>query len=216
MISQQNYKGVTEKEYLKHLKETTEYTGVHPKKFILWLGMASMTMFFAALTSSVIIKKGDFKAWENFKLPSVFIYSTIAILFVSVFMHLSLTFYRKAKFSNFRTFLTLGFFAALLFLFLQYQGWIALTNMGMPLTGNISGQFIYLLSSMHGLHIAVGLFVSLIFLFFAFRSRKDPIYELRNIANPERLLHMELLVQFWHYIDIVWIYLYFFLYYNYQ
>ena len=31
------------------LKEKTEYTGVHPQKFALWIAMASMSMFFAAL-----------------------------------------------------------------------------------------------------------------------------------------------------------------------
>jgi cytochrome c oxidase subunit 3 len=206
---------VKEDEYLKGLKGTTEYTGVHPKKFALWLGMASMTMFFAALTSALILKKGDYKVWENFRLPDAFLYSTIVIVLVSVFMHFSLIAYKKANFKVFRSFLLLGFILAVVFLFLQYIGWIALTSIGKPLTGNISGQFIYLISSLHAVHIVVGLIVTFIFLIFAFRARKDVLFELKNIANPERLLHMELLVSFWHFIDIVWIYLYLFFYYNY-
>ena len=42
------------------LKEKTEYTGVHPQKFALWIAMASMSMFFAALTSALLVKKGDY------------------------------------------------------------------------------------------------------------------------------------------------------------
>lgn len=206
---------VKEDEYLNGLKNTTEYTGVHPKKFALWLGMASMTMFFAALTSALILKKGDYKVWENFKLPMVFLYSTIVIVGVSVAMHLSLLAYKQTKFQLFRLLLVLGFILAMVFLGLQYYGWLVLTDIGKPLTGNISGQFIYLISSLHGLHIAVGLIVTLVFLIFAFRARKDEIFELRNIANPTRILHMELLVTFWHFIDIVWIYLYLFFYFNY-
>lgn len=204
-----------EDDYIKKLKSTTEYTGVHPKRFALWLGMASMTMFFAALTSALILKKGDYKVWENFKLPVSFMYSTVAIVLVSVIMHFSYIAYKKAKFAAFRWLLFLGFLLGIGFLLLQYFGWAALNSIGKPITGNISGQFIYLISSLHGFHIVVGLIVTFIFLIFAFRARKDEAFEFKNIANPSRLLHMELLVTFWHFIDIVWIYLYLFFYYNY-
>jgi cytochrome c oxidase subunit 3 len=175
-----------------------------------------MTMFFAALTSALLIKKGDYRVWENFRLPGIFMYSTVVILAVSVTMQLSLVSYRRAKFFAFRTLLLVSFVLACLFLALQVKGWAILKQMGLPLTGNLSGSFIYLITSMHGLHIVLGLFVTLIFLIFAIRARKDPIYELRDIINPKRQLNLELLVSFWHYIDIVWVYLYVFFYLNYQ
>lgn len=198
------------------LKERTEYTGVHPQKFAMWMAMASMTMFFAALTSALIVKKGDYQVWENFKLPGIFLYSTIFIVLVSVTMHASLISYRKAKFTLFRTLLFISFLLGCVFLFLQVQGWSILASMGLPLTGNLSGSFIYLITSMHGLHIVGGLAVTLLFLFFAIRARKDPLFELRDIINPKRQLNLELLVSYWHYVDAVWVYLYIFFYINYQ
>ena len=203
---------LTEKDFLK---EKTEYTGVHPQKFALWLGMASMSMFFAALTSALLIKKGDYMSWENFRLPTVFLYSTASIVALSVCIHASLISYRKAKFGLFRWLLFFSFLLGCLFLGLQLKGWETLKDMGMPLTGNLSGSFIYVITSAHGLHIAVGLLVTFIFLAFAFRSRKDPIYELRDIINPKRQLNLELLVSYWHYVDAVWVYLYVFFYLNY-
>jgi cytochrome c oxidase subunit III len=198
------------------LRDKTEYTGVHPLKFAMWLGMAAMAMFFAALTSALLIKKGDFRAWENFRLPNIFIYSTLTIISVSVIMQWALYSYRQAKFALFRRLLLLSFFLACTFLVMQVRGWYILTDMGMPLSGNVAGQFIYLLTSMHGIHIIGGLVVTVVFLVGAFRSRKDPIYELRDIINPKRQLHLELLVSFWHFIDAVWVYLYFFFLLNYQ
>ena len=88
--------------------------------------------------------------------------------------------------------------------------------MGFPLTGNIAGQFVYMLAIAHGAHIAIALLVTGIALIKAVRARKDPLFELRNIINPKRKLQMQLLVTFWHYIDIVWIYLYVFFYFNYR
>ena len=201
--------------YMNDLKRTTEYTGVHPQKFALWLAMASMTMFFAALTSALILKKGDFKSWENFKIPSVFMVSTFVIIATSVCMHISLICYRRAKFFAFRILLFLGFVLGLAFLGSEYAGFNALKNMGFPLTGNIAGQFVYLVAIAHGAHILIALAITLIAVIFAIRARKDELFELRNIINPKRKLHMELLVTFWHYIDIVWVYLYVFFYLNY-
>lgn len=198
------------------LKERLEYTGVHPQKFALWLGMASMTMFFAALTSALLVKKGDYQVWENFELPDVFVYSTVAVIVTSLVIHGSLICYRKAKFAAFRSLLFLSFITGLLFLGLQYIGWRQMTEMGMTLTGSISASFVYLLTAAHGAHIAVGLLVTLIFMVFALRSRKDPLYELRDIINPKRQLNLEMLVSYWHFVDIVWVYLYIFFLLNYQ
>ncbi len=183
---------------------------------MLWIAMASMTMFFAALTSALLIKKGDFRAWENFRLPHIFIFSTITIVSVSVTMQWALFSYRKAKFVMFRRLLFISFILGCAFLAMQLTGWHILKTMGMPIDGNVAGQFVYLLTSTHGVHIIGGLVVTLIFLIGAIRSRKDPIYELRDIINPKRQLHLELLVSFWHYIDAVWVYLYFFFILNYQ
>ncbi len=200
----------------KFLKERTEYTGIHPQKFALWIGMASMTMFFAAITSALLVKKGDYRSWENFRLPTVFLFSTITVALVSVCIHTALLSYRAAKFERFRWLMFFSFLLGCLFLGLQLQGWHVMQQGGMTLTENLSGSFLYLITSAHGVHIIVGLVVMLIFLVNAFRNRKDPIYELRDIINPKRQLHLELLVGFWHYIDAVWIYLYVFLYFNYR
>ena len=205
-----------EDEYMNDLKKNTEYTGIHPQLFGLWLAMASMTMLFAALTSAMILKKGDFRTWENFKLPDVFMLSTLLIVMLSVVMHTALINYKKANFAAFRWLIFGGFVLGLSFLFTQWRGFVAMKTLGFPLTGNISGQFIYMLAVVHGFHIAIALLVTLVVLIKAVRSRKDPLFELRNIINPKRKLQMQLLVTFWHYIDIVWIYLYLFFYFNYR
>lgn len=197
-------------------RDKTEYTGVHPQKFALWLAMASMTMFFAALTSALIVKRGDFKAWEGFKLPSIFLYSTFAVVLVSVLMQVALMYYRKAKFTAFRVALGAGSVMALVFIGLQLGGWKIMTAGGLPINGSVSASFLYLISGAHGVHLLIGLLVTLLFLVAAIRSRKDPIYELRNIINPKRQLNLELLVGYWHYVDAVWVYLYFFFLLNYQ
>lgn len=201
---------------LQEKEAEREFTGVHPKKFALWLAMASMTMFFAALTSALVVKKADVQAWENFRLPTIFLYSTGVIVLVSALMHFSLMQYRKAGFGLSRVTFIVAFILAVVFLLMQWMGWKVLMAMGLPLDGNLSGSFIYLITFFHGLHIVGGLAVGLIFMIGAIRSRNDALFELKGIANPTRQLNLELIVSYWHYIDIVWIYLYVFFYFNYQ
>jgi cytochrome c oxidase subunit 3 len=192
-----------------------EQTGVHPQKFMLWVAMGAMSMFFAALTSTLVVKKGDFGSWENFKLPHVFFFSTLAVIAVSVCLHFSLAYYRKSNFNLFRWLLAGGMLCALAFLGFQAMGWHTLKAMGFPITGNLSGSFIYLITYMHAAHIVLGWLVLFVFFIVAVRERKDEIVELRNIINPKRQLQLELLVMFWHYIDAVWLYLYVFFLLNY-
>lgn len=198
------------------IKEKTEYNGVHPQKLALWIAMASMSMFFAALTSALLVKKGDYRVWENFKLPTIFMFSTVSVIAVSVCIHAALISYRKAKFVQFRWLMFFSFILGCLFLVLQLGGWNVMINGGMTLTENLSGAFIYVITASHGVHIIVGLLVMMVFIIDAFRNRMDPIYELRSIINPKRQLHLELLVSYWHYVDAVWVYLYVFFYLNYR
>ncbi len=177
---------------------------------MLWLAMAAMAMFFAALLSALIFKRGDFKAWEEFKLPKVFLYSTLAAVCTSVLFQFSLIQYRKKNFLNFRLFFFIGLISAIGFLLCQLAGWHALTAMGKPIIGNISGQFIYLLSYIHAFHIVIGLLVAVVFYVIAIVVRKKDVFETKGAVNPERQLHLELLVQFWHFIDAVWVVIYLF------
>ena len=55
----------------------------------------------------------------------------------------------------------------------------------------------------------------LIVWFKAWRSRKDELFELRNIINPKRVLAIEVLTLFWHFVDGLWIYLFLFIFFNY-
>jgi cytochrome c oxidase subunit 3 len=198
------------------LRDQKEYSGVHPQKFALWIGMASMSMFFAALTSALLVKKGDYRSWEGFRLPIVFLFSTLSVIGVSVCIHSALICYRKAKFTTFRWLMFFSFLLGCLFLSLQLTGWSVLQHGGMTLTENLSGSFIYVITAAHGVHIIVGLVVMLVFLLHAVKNRKDPIYELRDIINPRRQLNLELLVSYWHYVDAVWVYLYVFFFLNYR
>ena len=189
--------------------------GIHPLKLMMYISFASIFMFFAVTTSALLVKKGDVVNWVDFKLPNVFLVSTIVAISCSLLVHYSLKLYKEAKFEQFRKTLLLSMLAGFAFLGCQILGFNALTQIGMPLDGNASGSFIWFIAIAHGLHVIGGIVFSLVTYIKARINRNDPIYELRDLINPKRVLSLELLSTYWHFIDLLWVYLYLFFYFNY-
>lgn len=188
---------------------------IHPYKVIMYLAMASILMFFAITTSALLVKKGDTMAWEAFKLPTIFFISTLILLSSSALMHYAKHLYGNLKFQFSRLALLLSILLALVFVFSQYLGFKELNAMGKPLAGNASGSFIWVIVISHALHIIGGLFFALLILFKSFRNRNNIEFEGSNMLNPKRLLSLELVTMYWHFIDFIWIYLFIFFYFNY-
>lgn len=172
---------------------------IHPHKFALWLGIASIIMLFAALTSAFIVRSAAAE-WIEFKLPGIFLFTTVIILMSSATMHWAYISHKRYNYTNFKIATALTFLLGLAFIVGQYEGWFKLAAIGMFLDGNPSGSFVYVISFVHLIHIVGGL-VALAVLFV--RSLIRPFH-------PRQLLGIELTTTYWHFVDILWIYLYLF------
>ncbi len=190
-----------------------EYPVFHPKKFALWVAIASIIMFFAAFTSAYIVRKGAGN-WEEFRMPDVFLFSTIVILISSLTIHWAKVSLHNDKQVAYKQATGLSLGLGLLFLFLQLKGWSDLQHIGVYLDGNPSGSFLYVITGAHAVHLAGGLLI----LSFAFIDAlvnysgtvKSLIYE----TNPGKKLRIDLIATYWHFVGILWIYLYLFFYFN--
>ena len=73
---------------------------IHPHKFTLWVGIGSIVMMFAGLTSAYIVKRNQ-SGWVSYELPIAFWYSTIVILLSSLTIHLSAKSFKERMSSKF-------------------------------------------------------------------------------------------------------------------
>lgn len=195
--------------------ESNKALGVHSLKIMLYGGMISMGMFFVMLTSALLVKKGDSVYWAQFKLPSIFLISTLIIIAGSILMHWSKNLYQQGKFALHRVVMLIAIVVGFVFLGTQLLGFQALKAIGMPLDGNASGSFIWIIAMAHGLHIVGGLGMGIFTWVKAYLNRNNASFEAQDKTNPRRVLSMELLTQYWHFVDILWVYLYIFFYFNY-
>ncbi len=175
---------------------------IHPKMFALYLGMGSMVMFFAALSSALLVKRGDFKNWVHVDIPQSFFYSTFVILLSSITMHLMLTSLKNSLTKKYYLFGLLTLLLSITFCYLQYNGWNQLKEQNILLSGNPSGSYIYVISGFHALHYLFGILFLLLLLFRFYRKQK--------LKLDTSSMGLNMLVNYWHFIGIVWVYIFLF------
>ncbi len=183
---------------------------VHPYKFNLWIAIVSMVMLFAAFTSAYVVKKGDGSGWEQIVLPQIFAVSTAVIILSSLFMHAAYIAYKNNRIYWYRGLIIVTFILGAAFLSLQIQGWKELTDSGVLLGGNVAGSFIYVISGAHFLHVIGGVVALLVFSIIAFFRIKSPVDTLMQNINPDKQIGIGLMTTYWHFVDILWVYLFIF------
>lgn len=175
---------------------------IHPHKFALWAAMASITMMFGAFTSAYIVKQAAGN-WLEFAMPLEFYVSTFIILLSSFTLHRSFKSFTEGNETSYKTFLTLTLLLGMSFVVLQYFGWTALYEKGVDMKGNVSGSFFYLLSGIHAVHVLGGIATLVVALLHA--------YTLKFSITDRRKNRFDLVVNYWHFVDFLWVYLFLFL-----
>ena len=173
-------------------------------KPMLWISMISMTMMFAGLTSAYVVsrKRSD---WVSFDLPNAFYISTIIIIVSSITFLLAKSFIKKDNRQLTTLFLVLTLILGVGFVFFQFEGFKELFDSGLFFAGEYStvkSSFIYGITLAHLVHIIAGIIVLLIVIY----------NHLTKKYSSKNFLGLELGAIFWHFVDILWIYLFFFFY----
>ncbi len=173
---------------------------LHPHKFTLWVGIGSILMMFAGLTSAYIVKRNQAN-WSSFEIPVMFWISTIAIVLSSVTLYLASKAFKERLMSRYRLLMGVTLLFGVLFIVLQFFGFKQLWDQGLTLQGNVAYSFLYVIVGLHALHVIGGVIALLVMSLKAF-STKTRIYS----AVP-----VELISTYWHFVDVLWVYLLIFL-----
>jgi cytochrome c oxidase subunit 3 len=173
-------------------------------KPLLWIGIVSIVMLFAGLTSAYVVRAQNGN-WQVFELPSILIISTAIIVTSSLTMLLAQRAIKKDNFQLTSIYLFLTLVLGLSFFYTQAQGWKELSQQGIYFAGkysNASGSFLIIIAFLHLAHMVGGLialFVSL-------------TKSLLKKYSSSDSLGIELTAIYWHFLDVLWVYLFLFLY----
>ncbi|MDX2303005.1 MAG: cytochrome c oxidase subunit 3 [Microscillaceae bacterium] len=191
-----------EKELNIHIAEEPRDTlSMHPHKFALWLFIVSIIMLFAAFTSAYIVRQAEGN-WLYFDLPNLFWTNSVVLIISSATMHWAVFSARRDKLPMLKLAIAITTILGFAFLVGQYYAWADLVNNKIFFTGgNPSESFLYVITGVHAFHIVSGLVFLLIALYSAFTFK----------IHSKNLTRIEMCATYWHFLDILWLYLFGFL-----
>ncbi|TAE49714.1 MAG: heme-copper oxidase subunit III [Bacteroidetes bacterium] len=181
---------------------------IHPHKFALWLFILTVIMIFGGLTSAYIVQRGFLKPEQQiiFDLPPILWTNLAVILGSSVTMQFAVWAARRNDSQKAIAGLILTFVLGLVFLYGQFNGWNQMVASGLPMVDrrrlDNAVSFFYIFTGLHGLHIVAALIVLLTAMANTAMNRFRP---------GRKQLTYELTAIFWHFLGLLWIYLFIFL-----
>ncbi|MBV9491290.1 MAG: heme-copper oxidase subunit III [Verrucomicrobia bacterium] len=171
--------------------------------------LASEAMLFAGLIGGyIVLRSGAGSGWqmpEALKNPATMtqtLAATACLLSSSFTLHFGeARILRGQRGGRWLLFLTIVLGA--LFLANQVHEWISLHNEGFWFnTTGIMGSSFFVLTGFHGLHVAIGAVLLIATL----------VRVMAGLITPERHAFMECSSLYWHFVDIVWVFLFTILY----
>ena len=184
---------------------TQEEKTKRAKRMMLWFGIISLIMSFAAWTSAFIVSSSRTDWLKDFQLPNSFAISTVIILISSLSFLLAKRALKKDDRTKTSVWLLVTLVLGMAFIYNQFVGFQQIIDMGYNFTGptsNVTMSYIYLIAMVHILHVVAGLICLLVVIYNHFKQK----------YNQSKMLGFELASTFWHFVDILWVYLFLFLY----
>lgn len=172
---------------------------MHPHKFTLWVGLGSIIMMFAGLTSAYIVKREQ-PNWISVDMPMLFWYSTAVLLLSSLTASRALKAFKERSMLSYKRMLTITVALGAIFIAMQLIGFNQLWNNGLHFNGSGGVQFLYIIFGLHGLHVLGGMVALLVMFFRIFNST----------SRSYNSIPLEVVCTYWHFVDILWIYLFVF------
>ncbi len=180
-------------------------TGIPNKKLAMWAFLASDCMFFGTLISTHLIyrKTTGYESVRDVFDIELTSGSTFILLMSSLFMALAVSAMHKHNVKAFRWFTLLVLLFGGMFVGAQvYEFSHFVHHQGLTLSSSLFGSTFYTLTGTHGIHVTIGLIWLAGWLIYSFTPN----------FKAEHALDVEVAGLYWHFVDIVWIIIFPFIY----
>lgn len=159
------------------------------------IATAAILMFFMALVSAFIVRKGLGGDWREFALPPVLWLNTMILLASSATIIGARRRLARADREGFRHWWGVTTILGLLFLCGQLIAWRELAREGLYLATSASSSFFYVLTAAHGLHLLGGI-AALLYVGWR-RTRRMALVTAAEVVSI-----------YWHFLDGLWVFLF--------
>jgi heme/copper-type cytochrome/quinol oxidase subunit 3 len=178
-------------------------TGLNNGKIAIWLFLASEVMLFGALFASYIMLRIGAVTWPrgdtilNVPLATV---NTVVLITSSVTMVMAWASLKRNDFGKFRLYMGITVLAGLVFLVIKYFEYSHKFHTGLLPSSNTFLAIYFTLTGLHGLHVIGGMAINgYLWGPGAKLWKTDPEHFTNRVENSGL---------FWHFVDLVWIFLF--------
>jgi cytochrome c oxidase subunit I+III len=183
-------------------EETYPFETVHKEKLGLWVFLTSEILIFGSLILAYVYVRVNSSSWpvatqtHNTIIGMV---NTIILLTSSLSIVLALNSIRSGNVKGLKVGLVGTFVLGFSFLAIKFGfEWPELIRNGFTINSGLPASSYYVLTGLHGLHVAVGL-IAVGYLMF--RTSRGGFTSTKHVA-------VENIGLYWHFVDIVWMFLF--------
>jgi cytochrome c oxidase subunit III len=183
----------------------------HPNNIMMVILLLGLSMLFLALTIAYAYTRVTMNI-ESISVPPMFILNTAVLLASSFTMIKAKRAYLDDDTEDYQNQLKYTIWLSLAFLVLQAITWLWLFKINkVGLGSSTASGYLYVISFVHLMHVVAGLPFIYGFWKKAKKTMIEPVSVLIYFSDPEKRLKLRLLTLYWHFLDILWIYLVVFL-----
>lgn len=175
------------------------------KKMMLWFGIVSLIMGFAGWTSAYIVSSTREDWISDLQLPKAFYISTGLIILSSLTYILAKKAVQNGEHKMGTNWLWATLFLGISFIVFQFRGFSEMVAQGYYFTGptsNIKLSYVFLIAAVHIAHLVAGIISLLVVLY----------NQIKRKYSSSEYLGLTLGATFWHFLDLLWVYLLGFMY----
>jgi|TARA_B110000438_G_scaffold88239_1_gene87725 cytochrome c oxidase subunit 3 len=183
-----------------------EDTGLINSKLGIWIFLSSEVMLFGGLFSAYIFLRlaappGSFGEWASELSVPMATINTLVLISSSVSMVMAWVSLKLNDFSKYKMYMGLTLLCSLIFLVIKYFEYTGKFHHGIYPSSNTFMAIYFTLTGLHGIHIIGGMIVMLYFWL--------PFGNKMWDSQPELFTNrVEALGLYWHFVDLVWIFLF--------
>lgn len=182
----------------------------HPQNVLLTLVLMGISMLFLALSVAYVYSRVQHQL-PPVRLPMLFFINTLVLGGSSWTLIRAGRAYENDQSAEYQRDLVITLILSLLFLTMQIVAWIQLVQQEIFIQSSVSSSFLYALSFLHFVHVIGGLPFMIWFVHHASKKLNQPISALLYFSDDDHWRGLKLLTKYWHFLDILWIFLVLFL-----
>lgn len=197
-------------------QQESEYSNLtfHPLNIIMSLVLIGLSMLFLALSAAYVYSRVQNNI-PPIKLPFMFIFNTLILIGSSITLIKAEKAYETDDTLGYKLNLGLTLALSILFMFAQCFAWYQMLEANNDIRSSNTASYIWAISILHLIHVLGGIPFLAIFYYVAIKRMREPVSVLVYFSDPLKKLKLKLLTKYWHFLDILWVYLVVFFYINY-